>query len=102
MGIAHLWWWLTGARDESGTAYGLWSGFGGAVPDVMILAAMIGWYKHQNCHQHRCWRIGRHKVGDTGIVVCRRHHPVLGQHDRLTGEAIKALHRPPKTLVRPK
>jgi hypothetical protein len=103
--MGHLTHWLftvMGNRDEAGAWYGWWSGLGGAIPDVMILVAFLGWARHNNCHQHRCWRLGRHKVGDTGLVVCRRHHPVLGQHERLTGETIKALHRPPRTLARPK
>jgi hypothetical protein len=91
--IAHFWFWLTGARDESGTAYGLWSGFGGALPDVMIAVALAGWLRHNNCAQHRCWRLGRHPVGDSGVRTCRRHHPVLGRHGKLTAEKIASLHR---------
>lgn len=73
--------------------YNLWSGFGGALPDVLILTALAGWLYHNNCHQHRCWRIGRHPVGDTGLRVCRRHHPVLGRHERLTAGKIAELHQ---------
>jgi hypothetical protein len=79
---------ITGNRDEAGAWYGLWSGFGGALPDVLILTALAGWLYHNNCHQHRCWRVGRHPVGDTGIRVCRRHHPVLGARGKLTRDAI--------------
>jgi hypothetical protein len=52
---------------------------------------MVGWYWHRTCHQHRCWRIGRHPVGATGIKTCRRHHPELGNHRHLTGAAIRRL-----------
>lgn len=91
--------WLTswiftvlGSRDESGAWYGFWSGFGGSAPDILIITALIAWWKQHNCHQHRCWRIGRHPVDGTGISTCRRHHPVLGGHGKLTAEKIRHLH----------
>lgn len=89
--LAHLFFAFTGAKNEAGWPYGLWSGFGGSVPDILILTAMVGWYWHRTCHQHRCWRIGRHPVGATGIKTCRRHHPELGNHRHLTGAAIRRL-----------
>lgn len=64
---------LSGSRNEPGGWYGLWSGFGGALPDVLIFSAMAGWYWHKNCHVHHCWRVGRHPAGP--YVVCRRHLP---------------------------
>ena len=73
--IAHWFFWFTGARNESGTAYGLMSGAGGAVPDVMIPAGMIAWYWHRTCHVKRCPRLGRHPVKGTSYVVCARHRP---------------------------
>lgn len=92
--------WLThwiftvlGNRNEAGAWYGLWSGFGGALPDILILTALIGWTRHNNCNQHRCWRLGRHPVGDSGVRVCRRHHPVLGRRGKLTADKIAGLHR---------
>jgi hypothetical protein len=91
--VAHLFFWLTGARDEGGTAYGLMSGAGGALPDVLMPTAFAGWWAHNNCHQHRCWRIGRHPVGAAGVRTCRRHHPELGRHNRLTAEIIAEMHR---------
>lgn len=83
---------ILGSRDEGGAWYGFWSGFGGAMPDILILTALLAWWKHKNCHQHRCWRIGRHPVGATGLVTCRKHHPVLGAHGKLTSGTIAALH----------
>lgn len=89
---AHWWFTITGARDEAGGWYGLWSGFGGALPDVLLLTAFLGWARHNQCHRDRCWRLGRHPVGQTGIRTCRVHHPELGGHRRLTGEKIASLH----------
>jgi hypothetical protein len=90
--LAHWIFTILGNRNEAGAWYGLWSGFGGALPDVLILTALAGWARHNNCHQHRCWRLGRHQVSDTGVKTCRRHHPLLGAHDRLTGEKIAEIH----------
>jgi hypothetical protein len=73
-----VWDWLvqvSGARDEGGAWYGLWSGFGGAIPDVALLAAVAGWYWHHTCHVSACWRPGRHAVDGTAYRTCRRHHP---------------------------
>jgi hypothetical protein len=75
-----LWHWLeavSGARDEAGAWYGLWSGLGGALPDLALLAAVLGFAWHRNCHVHRCWRLGRHHVDGTPFVVCRKHHPAM-------------------------
>lgn len=72
-----MWHWIvqvSGARDESGAWYGLWSGFGGSIPDFLILGGLITFFRQRNCHQPRCWRLGRRHVGD-GIIVCHRHHP---------------------------
>jgi hypothetical protein len=66
---------LLGSRNESGGWYGVWSGFGGALPDVMIGTALAAWYWHRNCHVRRCWRLGRHPVDGTPYITCRRHHP---------------------------
>lgn len=90
--------WLTswvfavlGSRDESGAWYGLWSGFGGALPDVLILAAMAGWYWRHTCHVRRCWRVGRHPAAGGAVHLCRRHHPDLAGRT-LTAETVRRLH----------
>jgi hypothetical protein len=76
---------LTGARDEAGGYYGLWSGFGGALPDVLIFSAMAGWYWHRTCHVSGCWRVGRHHVD--GSPWCSRHHIAARQQLAATGSA---------------
>lgn len=79
------WFVLTGARDEAGGYYGLWSGFGGALPDVLIFSAMAGWYWQRTCHVPRCWRLGRHHVD--GSPWCSRHHIAARQKLAVTGSA---------------
>jgi hypothetical protein len=72
MSIFHWLLALTGAKDEAGSWYGFWSGFGGSVPDFLLLGGLITLVKKHNCHQGRCWRIGRHTVD--GTPWCNRHH----------------------------
>ena len=77
-----FWHWFiydfTGAGNESGWVYGLWSGFGG---DVSILGAVVfGAYhvaRHRNCHVRGCWRMHNGRVvPGTDHLVCRKHHPL--------------------------
>ena len=76
--IAHAFFWLTGARDEAGAAYGLWSGFGGSVPDIMIPTAVAAWWFHHTCHDSpRCLRWGRYPAAGNLFKLCSRHHPEL-------------------------
>lgn len=51
-----------------GGGYWFWSGIGSGSP-IFIVA--IGWLRHHNCHEHRCWRPG-HPDAD-GKPVCRKH-----------------------------
>ena len=63
---AHWFLRYTGADAESGTWYGFWSGFGGAIPDFLILGSIITVYRHHNCHVKGCLRLGQ----------AGRRHPV--------------------------
>lgn len=62
----------TGTVNEAGPWYGFWSGFGSDIGEVALIGAVLGGYKKHNCHQHHCWRIGRHVVD--GTPFCNRHH----------------------------
>ena len=63
---------LLGLDNLSGGWYGFWSGIGG---DASVLAIPLTLWRQHNCHVARCPRLGRHPVGGTGLIVCRRHHP---------------------------
>lgn len=65
----------TGTLIETGPYYGFFSGFGSDIGEVAIIGGMITFARHHNCHQPRCWRIGRHRIEGTDYVVCRKHHP---------------------------
>jgi hypothetical protein len=84
---------LVGNRDEAGGFYGFWSGFGGALQVFTLTCGGGLLYWHKTCHVHKCLRIGKHPVEGTGIVTCRKHHPVLGQHRKLTVEKVFHLHQ---------
>lgn len=63
---------LIGVDNEAGRWYAFWSGFGSDISELAIVGAVVGGYKKHNCHQRRCWRIGRHVVD--GSPYCDRHH----------------------------
>jgi hypothetical protein len=64
--------WLLGIDNEAGRPYAFWSGFGGSIPDFLILGGLITMYRKHNCHDKGCWRIGKHTVD--GTPWCSRHH----------------------------
>lgn len=66
--LAHI----LGLDNASGRAYLAWSGFGGDLSEVVLLAAVYGLVRKHNCHQKHCLRIGRHLVD--GTPWCNRHH----------------------------
>lgn len=68
----HLFLHWTGADNVSGPEYGFWSGFGSDLSEITLLVAMYALLRKHNCHQKRCWRIGRHVVN--GTPWCNRHH----------------------------
>ncbi len=65
----HLLLHIMGVDNLSGPWYGFWSGIGSDLSEFAILG--IVWHK-LNCHEAKCWRIGRHHQGER--VVCRKHY----------------------------
>lgn len=66
-----LYTWL-GLSNASGSQYLFWSGFFG---DITIIAAAVGLYFHNICHDTGCHRWGRHKYN--GSPYCKKHHAGL-------------------------
>lgn len=67
---------LLGIDTQQSWAYDFWSGFGPCLISATTLGAGVwAFVRSRNCHVHRCWRIGRHRVAGTEHVVCRHHHP---------------------------
>lgn len=46
-------------------------------------------YRHLNCHQHKCWRLGRFPWGH--LRLCHRHHPLVPDDGQITAEHITAV-----------
>lgn len=63
---------VLGVDNEAGRWYAFWSGFGSDMSEVALLGALGALFKRHNCHERRCWRIGRHVVD--GTPWCDRHH----------------------------
>lgn len=79
----HIWMDITGANNEPGSTYGFWSGFGGSIPDFLIIGSLITLYMHHNCHVKGCPRIG-HIDPKNNHPACKRHHSMrhkLGRHE---------------------
>jgi hypothetical protein len=68
------------AGQGNGAHYLFWSGAGS---DLAYLALVWSVVRHYNCHQPRCWRVGRLPVPGTSYVVCRKHHPSPPQRDTI-------------------
>lgn len=63
---------VLGVDDVSGRWYGFWSGAGSDIGELALIGAVLGMFRKHNCHQRRCWRVGRHIVN--GTPYCNRHH----------------------------
>jgi hypothetical protein len=83
----------TGADAEAGTWYGFWSGFGGAIPDFLILGSIVTVYRHHNCHVKGCLRLGK-PVEGTPYLACPLHHPAhQGDKRSVSQEVINLAHK---------
>ncbi len=79
----------TGSNNTSGIQYGFWSGFGSDIGEITILVAVIGWWRHNECHVDGCHRLGRHTFRQ--YKLCARHHP--GVPAKVTHLHILQLHK---------
>ena len=79
--------WFVNAGPNGG--YGFWSGVAGA---TAIFSGVVVFYRHKNCHEPMCWRLGKHPVEGTPYTTCHRHHPGL-EGARVKRGHIHAAHR---------
>ena len=61
-----------GIDSATGRWYAFWSGAGSDLGEVALLGGMITLVRKHNCHERRCWRVGRHVVD--GTPWCNHHH----------------------------
>jgi hypothetical protein len=71
-----LWHWFlhyTGIANPAGRWYAFWSGFGSDLAEITLVAGVIAFLRHRNCHVKGCWRLG-HADPEHGWPACRHHH----------------------------
>ena len=95
MVIVHWFLTFTGTNDESGSWYGVWSGFGGSIPDFLLLGTIWAVYKRNKCQS--CPRLvlkgGLGKVQGTHYETCHKHtttedHEALKEQHKLLHPAM--------------
>ena len=65
-----------GTDNGNSATYLFYSGiFGVLVFAAGQIAAVYAILRRNNCHQPRCWRLGRFPVEGTTWNACHRHHP---------------------------
>lgn len=67
---------VLGIDTTMGPWYAFWSGAGS---DLAYLGIFLAVWRHANCHEAKCLRIGHLPVEGTTFKVCRRHHPAPPQ-----------------------
>ena len=91
-----FWTWLghfTGVSNESGPGYGFFSGIGSDIGEVAILGGVVQLYRHRNCREQGCWRLGLHTYNDEHgqpHPACRGHHPHMGPGYRFSFAGLHA------------
>lgn len=60
------------------------------VASLGFSGAIVGVWRHVNCHVEGCPRVGRYGVEGTPYKVCKPHHPTVP--DTITAEHIAAAH----------
>lgn len=68
-GVAHF----LGIDTQQSQNYNFMSGFGPIIVTLLLSGSVLGTIWHSiNCHEHGCWRFGRHKIN--GTPWCNHHH----------------------------
>ncbi len=57
--------------------------------DVTLLTLLGGLYRHVECHQQGCRRLGRFPHGH--LRLCARHHPNVPSDGKITQQHIEAV-----------
>jgi len=56
---------------------------------AVLVSAFVTAYKHVECHQHGCHRLGRFRHGH--LKLCALHHPLVPNDGRIRSEQIDAV-----------
>lgn len=97
-----IWWWFevhSGTVNEAGPYYGFWSGFGSDIGEYVIAGSIwhglyMHW-RHINCKEPRCWRIGHFEFEAEGVhyKACHIHHPGMPDTKPTKGHMARAWER---------
>jgi hypothetical protein len=67
--------------------------FGDSYLELLTLAVLVSAfataYKHIECHQEGCHRLGRYPHGH--LKLCARHHPLVPNNGKISREEIDAV-----------
>jgi hypothetical protein len=67
--------------------------FGDSYLELLTLAVLVSAfatvYKHIECHQESCHRLGRYPHGH--LKLCARHHPLMPNDGKVTATEIDAV-----------
>ena len=67
---------LFGLDSGESETYLFYSGiFGVLVFALGQIASVYATLRRNNCHQPKCWRLGRFPVEGSKLNACHRHHP---------------------------
>lgn len=69
-------WFLTFSGVHSTAMAILWGGLLSCLSYVTVVPVAL---RHLNCHEKRCWRLGKHEydLDGTKYKVCAKHHPAM-------------------------
>ena len=76
-----------------GNGYQSWSGIISDIGEITLvisaIALIVGAYRHLECHQDRCHRLGRFTHGH--LKLCARHHPLVPNDGQITSAHVDAI-----------
>jgi hypothetical protein len=56
---------------------------------AVLVSAFVTAYRHIECHQEGCHRLGRFRHGH--LKLCARHHPLVPNDGRISAKEIDAV-----------
>jgi hypothetical protein len=75
LAIAHSFWLHDIWHPLNGNGYQFWSGIGSDLSEIVLIGALVAWWRRHNCARHGCWRLSFHPHPEHDVPVCRKHHP---------------------------
>ena len=90
--VSWLGWFSTfdGVHDVAWAVF--WGGLGSCLTYLGIVPMV---FKHLNCHEKRCYRLGKHpyEMNGTTYKVCAKHHPGMDHKNPVRASDLAAHHK---------